>query len=196
MKENLCEIVCIIDRSGSMARIKDDAIGGFNAFIQGQREVPGDAIVTYVQFDHDYEVVFAAKPLQQVGPIDGKIYVPRGQTALLDAIGRTISEVGARLSTMAETDRPGKVIVVILTDGHENFSREMTLSRVREMIQHQQDKYGWKFVFLGAEPSVFSDAAAMGIDLRGVSQFDKTSGGIQNAYAYAGGQTTDYRKEK
>jgi hypothetical protein len=116
MKEGLSEIVCIIDRSGSMGSIRDDAIGGFNTFLAEQKKLPGEATLTYIQFDTEYEVVHENAPLNDVPPIDETVYVPRGSTALLDAVGRTIDATGKRLANMPEEHRPETVIVAILEE--------------------------------------------------------------------------------
>lgn len=188
------EIVCIIDRSGSMNKIKNDAIGGFNTFLQEQKEVPGEATMTYVQFDDRYEVVFENKDIQKVEPIDDKIYVPRGWTRLNDAIGRTVVTVGERLSKMDENDRPKKVIVCILTDGEENDSREYTdTSKIKEMIKHQKEKYNWEFIYLGADQDAFKEGAKYGIDLKDIQNFDRTARGIKMAYGHMSHSTTQYR---
>lgn len=153
-------IVVILDRSGSMQSVKADTEGGLRAFLDTQHEAPGDTTVSLYQFDHLYETAYENKPLADVPAFT---LVPRGSTALLDAVGRTINAVGAQLATQPESDRPGEVIVVILTDGEENASREFGLSDVKELINTQQGTYGWKFVFLGANQDAFAAAGGMGI---------------------------------
>ena len=148
MKQGLSEIICIIDRSGSMGIIKNDAIGGFNTFLEEQKKLPGEATLTYIQFDTEYEVVHENKPLKDVQPINGSIYIPRGRTALLDAVGKTIDATGRRLANTPEENRPEKIIVAILTDGEENASHQYNLSKIKEMIKHQKEKYSWEFIFL------------------------------------------------
>jgi uncharacterized protein YegL len=145
--QNLTEIVCVVDRSGSMHAIRDDAIGGFNSFLKGQQALDKPCKLTYVQFDDEYEIIHSAVPLVEVPPLTPATYVPHGATALLDAIGRTINDVGARLSVIPEGDRPGKVIFLILTDGHENASKEFSASSIEKMITHQREVYKWEFVF-------------------------------------------------
>lgn len=193
MKKGLSEIVCIIDRSGSMETIKDDAIGGFNTFVEEQKKYPGEATMTYVQFDNEYEVVFEGKPLQGVQPIDSSTFVPRGSTALLDAVGRTINSIGARLASTSEDQRPESVIVVILTDGQENSSREMTRSMIKEMITHQQEKYGWQFIYLAANQDAFAEADQLGIPQVNAQNFAPTGDGVRSAYNIASSTTTSYR---
>ena len=189
------EIVCVIDRSGSMASISQDAIGGFNTFLAEQKKVPGEATLTYVQFDTDYEVVHENKPLNDVPDIDSKTYVPRGATALLDAIGKTIESVGKRLSGLAESLRPDKVIFVILTDGEENSSHEYSKAKIKEMITHQKDVYQWEFIFLAANQDAFAEGVKLGIDIKDTSNFAATGKGVRQAYGIATASAAAYRSE-
>jgi len=189
------EIVCVIDRSGSMASISQDAIGGFNTFLAEQKKVPGEATLTYVQFDTDYEVVHENKPLNDVPDIDSKTYVPRGATALLDAIGKTIESVGKRLSGLAESLRPDKVIFVILTDGEENSSHEYSKAKIKEMITHQKDVYQWGFIFLAANQDAFAEGVKLGIDIKDTSNFAATGKGVRQAYGAATASAMAYRSE-
>ena len=157
-KKDHAELVCIIDRSGSMEAIRSDVIGGFNTFIESQRQVPGTASVTLVLFDNQYEVAYQNVDLKSVENLTDKTFVPRGTTALLDAVGRTINEVGARLAKTDEHDRPEKVMVCILTDGMENASKEFSRTKIHEMITHQRDNYQWEFSFLAANQDAFAEA--------------------------------------
>jgi len=169
MRNDLTDITMVIDRSGSMRSCRGDAEGGINHFIDEQKAAPGEANLTMVQFDSVVEVVHSGKPIKDVPPYSLK---PRNMTALLDAVGRAINETGKRLSDMAEADRPGFVVFLIVTDGAENSSKGFTLPQIQEMIKLQQDTYNWKFVFLGADAASFSQAGAMGI-CRGTSaQYD------------------------
>lgn len=157
---DLRHIAIVLDRSGSMQSVKSDTEGGLRAFLAAQSDAPGETTVSLYQFDTEYEPVYENKPLAEVPDY---VLVPRGGTALLDAVGRTISGVGAQLAAQPEGDRPAEVIVVILTDGEENQSREFGLAAVKKMITEQQDTYGWKFVFLGADQDAFAAAGGMGI---------------------------------
>lgn len=157
---NARHIAVILDRSGSMQSVKTDTEGGLAAFLEAQHEAPGETTVSLYQFDDKYEAVYENKPLADVPPF---MLRPRGATALLDAVGRTINTLGEQLAAMDEDARPGEVIVVILTDGHENASREYTKTAVKKLITQQQDAYGWKFVFLGADQDAFAAGASMGI---------------------------------
>ena len=150
MNQNLTEIACVIDRSGSMESMKAEAIMGFNAFLQEQKAAPGDVRFTLVLFDNEYLKVVDHKPLQSVQPLTDKTFEPRGTTALLDAMGRTIDEIGARLSKTPEHDRPSKVIIACMTDGAENASKHYSNDKLAKMIEHQRTVYNWEFIFLGA----------------------------------------------
>jgi uncharacterized protein YegL len=153
-------VVVILDRSGSMQRVKTDTEGGLKAFLDAQTEAPGHTTVSLYQFDDQYDVVYESKPLADVPPYR---LLPRGATALFDAIGRTVAAVGEQLAALPEDNRPAEVIVVILTDGQENASREYTRAAVKGAITRQQEKFGWKFVFLGADQDAFAVSGAMGI---------------------------------
>jgi hypothetical protein len=181
---NLTEIVAILDRSGSMHSLKSDTIGGFNNFIAEQKKTAGKAILTRVQFDNQYQVDFEGKDINEVEDLNDKTYVPRGSTALLDAVGRTINVVGARLSSLPEEKRPGQVIFLIITDGHENASREFSASKVKEMVKHQSDVYKWSFVFLGGGDidSQKEQGASIGISSNNVYGYSATSVGTRALY--------------
>lgn len=163
MNPNLTEIAYILDRSGSMAPMTEAAITGFNAFLQQQLDEPGDANLTLLLFDNEFLHPNQRTPLQEVRPLDATVYVPRGRTSLLDAIGQTIDELGKTLAKESEKKRPGKVIVVIYTDGYENSSTRYSLGKINEMITHQREKYGWEFMFLAANQDAIATAAQMGI---------------------------------
>lgn len=171
MRNDLTEIALVVDRSGSMVGCRDDAEGGINQFIEDQKKAAGDANLTLVQFDTIYEFVHDGVPIQQVEPYT---LTPRGGTALLDAVGRAINEVGERLSKMNEEDRPGCVVFVIVTDGHENASQEFKLDQVREAITRQREQYNWQFTFLGADDSAFSTGQSMGFAAGTVAKYDTT----------------------
>ena len=190
--QNLTEIICILDRSGSMASSANDAIGGFNTFLQDQKKQPGHALMTLCQFDTEYELVHSGKDIQVMPELTSETFKPRGGTALLDAIGRTLNEVGIRLSNTPEDKRPSKVLVVILTDGEENASREFTHPRIREMVKHQTEKYGWQFIYLGANQDAFTVGSSLGM-LRGMT-FNYSAAHTDRAYASVSSMATSYRK--
>jgi Mg-chelatase subunit ChlD len=141
-KENLTQITIVLDRSGSMASVREATISGFNEFVDGQKAVPGEARLTLILFDtkNAYEVVFD-RALRDVPKLTAETYNPRGGTPLHDALGRAISEVGAKLSKMPEQERPGKVVVVTMTDGLENASQTYTAAQIAGMIKHQREAY-------------------------------------------------------
>ena len=168
MRPELTDITLVVDRSGSMQQRRADAQGGVNAFIQKQAQEPGKALLTLVQFDTEYEIVHSGVPIQKVPEYTLE---PRGSTALLDAVGQAINETGSRIAAMDEAERPGLVIFVITTDGLENSSREFTRAQIKEMIQHQQEKYHWHFTFLGANQDAFAEAGDMGMRRSAVANY-------------------------
>ena len=163
MKKNLTELVFILDRSGSMAGLEGDTIGGFNAMIEKQKREPGEAYVSTVLFDNVSEVVHDRVDIQKIEPMTDRDYYVRGCTALLDAVGKAIHHIGNVHKYAREEDRPEKTLFVITTDGMENASREYTYERVRKMIEHEKEKYGWEFIFLGANIDATKEAARFGI---------------------------------
>lgn len=185
MRENLTEMVFVLDRSGSMSGLAADTIGGFNELIEKQKKIEGDAYVTTVLFDHEYEVLHDHVALKEVAPLTDKEYFARGSTALLDAVGRTINAVGVRLAATPEEERPEHVVFVITTDGMENASREYTAKQVREMVEHQQQKYSWQFVFLGANMDAVSEARNLGISAKYAADFTPSHSGVRKMYSMA-----------
>ena len=175
MNKDLTEIAYILDRSGSMSDMVEPAIAGFNRFLREQQEAPGEARLTLVLFDDEYLAPHRSTPIHEVPPLDTETYVPRSMTALLDAIGRTIVELGKRLRQPADSNGPparhspegdggGQVIVAIFTDGLENASTDFDLQKISSMIKHQQENYKWTFLFLGANQDAIASAIRMGID--------------------------------
>lgn len=163
MKNHYSEIAFVLDRSGSMESCREAAIEGFNSFLLEQQQTEGLAKLTLVLFDDEYLVPINGIPVAEILPLNSESYVPRGSTALLDAIGRTIDELGARLAALPEQDRPGQVIVAILTDGMENSSQDYTWQRIARVIKHQTEQYRWTFLFLGANQDAIATAAQMNI---------------------------------
>ena len=156
------EMVFILDRSGSMGGLEADTIGGFNGMIESQKAEPGAAVVTTVLFDDRTDVIANRVPLNQVAPLTSREYFVRGCTALLDAVGNTIRRVN-HAQKASPWGRPDKTIFVITTDGMENASRRYSARRVKEMIQRQKEKYGWEFLFLGANIDAVETAGHLGI---------------------------------
>lgn len=163
MKKNLTELVFILDRSGSMAGLEKDTIGGYNAMLEKQRNIPGDCVITTVLFDNCYELLHDRIDIRAVRPITEKEYFVGGCTALLDAIGKTIHKIAAAQKNTAEDYRAEKVMFVIITDGAENSSREYSSDRVKAMIEKEKTRYGWEFVFLGANIDAVETAGRFGI---------------------------------
>ncbi len=164
MNKHLTEIVFILDRSGSMAGLEQDTIGGFNAMIEKQKKEPGEAVISTVLFDNCCEVLHDRVSLAHIRPMTGNDYYVRGCTALLDAIGRAIHHIGNVHKYAREEDRPAKTLFVITTDGMENASHQFNYHRVKEMIRRQKEKYGWEFLFLGANIDAAKEAARFGIE--------------------------------
>lgn len=177
-KANLVEIIVVLDRSGSMSTVRNDTIGGFNTFVNDQKsQAKGEVKLTLVQFDDQYEVNYNGRSIQEVPSLTEATYIPRGMTALLDAVGKTINTVGDRLAKTPEAERPSLVIFVTLTDGQENSSKEFKLDQIKSLIEHQTTKYNWQFVFLGADQNAFQ-AASMGFT-------------ASNTYNYSNAKTAD-----
>jgi uncharacterized protein YegL len=162
-KENLTEIIVVMDKSGSMDSIKGDAMGAFNTFLEEQQKLPGDAAFTLTLFDTAYDLVHTRKPIKDVPKLSENTYVPGGMTALLDAVGRTIDEVGRRLNDTPEEERPSRVVMAIITDGQENSSHEYKRQQVFDKIKTQKDAYQWEFVFLAAGQEAFKEAEGLGL---------------------------------
>lgn len=163
MKKNLTELVFILDRSGSMAGLEDDTIGGFNAMIEKQKAEPGQAYVSTVLFDNERDVIHDRVDIQNIQPMTRKEYYVRGCTALLDAVGKAIQHIGNVHKYAREEDRPEKTLFVITTDGMENASREYSYDGLKKLIERQKEKYGWEFIFLGANIDAAREAARFGI---------------------------------
>ena len=163
MKEGLTEIVFILDESGSMSGLEADTIGGYNSFIEKQKKESGEALVSTVLFANDSKVVHDRVDLKKVEPMNNQQYSPGGCTALLDAIGGAIHHIGNIHKYARPEDVPAKTIFVITTDGQENSSQEYSYKNIKMMIERQQEKYGWEFLFLGANIDVISEASKLGI---------------------------------
>ncbi len=163
MSNRLTEIVYILDRSGSMAGLEQDTIGGFNTMMNKQKKTHEKAYVSTILFDHESEVLFDRVPIEEVKDITDKEYYVRGCTALLDAIGGAIHHMANVHKYARKDDRPNKTIFVITTDGEENASKVYTYQKVKHMIEHQKEKYGWEFIFVGANIDASKEAQRIGI---------------------------------
>ncbi len=183
MRQNLTEIVFILDRSGSMAGLEKDTIGGFNAMMEKQKKEPGEALISTVLFDNNTQVIHDRVPLEQMEPLTEKEYFVRGSTALLDAVGGAIHHIGNVHKYAREEDRPEKTLFVITTDGMENASHLYSYDRVKAMIQRQQEKYGWEFLFLGANIDAAEEAGRFGIRPECAADYRADSQGTEVIYA-------------
>lgn len=177
------EILFILDRSGSMEAMRHAAIDGFNRFLADQQAAPDSARLSLLLFDDRLELPLESVPLAEILPINEDGFVPRGSTALLDAVGTGIDELGRRLAAMPEAQRPTSICVAILTDGEENSSRRYTWAQVADRIAHQQEKYGWEFFFLGAGPDAIASAAKLHIHQRNSADYLADAAGLGSAKA-------------
>lgn len=193
MKKDLTEIVFILDRSGSMYGLEKDTIGGYNAFLESQKKLAGKAHMTTVLFDDQYELLYSGRDIQEVKALTGREYFTRGSTALLDAIGKTITDVGQRLKGTPEDQRPSKVLFMITTDGYENASRKYTYKAINDMITMQREKYNWAFIFMGANIDAAQEAVNLGIDPQNARRFDGSAQDVQVLYAAADDVISSYR---
>lgn len=159
----MTELVFILDRSGSMAGLEKDTIGGFNSLIEKQRKEPGNAVVSTILFDNESEVIHDRLPLESIPPMTDNEYYVRGCTALLDAVGGAIHHIGNVHKYARREDVPDQTLFVITTDGMENASRRYDYDRVRKMILRQKEEYGWEFLFLGANIDAVAEAGRFGI---------------------------------
>ena len=182
MKKDLAELVFILDRSGSMAGLEKDTIGGFNAMIEKQRKEPGQALISTVLFDNESDVIHDRVPLDNLPALTEKEYYVRGCTALLDAVGGAIHHIGNVHKYAREEDWPEKTLFVITTDGMENASRRYTYDKVKAMIERQREKYGWEFLFLGANIDAAREAARFGIRADRAADYHADSVGTEAVY--------------
>ena len=176
------ELVFILDRSGSMAGLESDTIGGFNAMVEKQKREPGEALVTTVLFDSTWEILHDRLPLEKVPPMTAKDYSVGGCTALLDAVGGTVRHIARIHKYARREDVPDRTLVVITTDGRENASRTYTYDRVQKLIRHEQEKYGWEFLFLGANIDAAREAARFGIRSDCAADYHADSIGTEAVY--------------
>jgi hypothetical protein len=194
-------IAALMDRSGSMHAVRDDAEGALRAFVADQREVPGRCTIRLAEFDNEYATVYGSTPIADVPDY---VLRPRGMTSLLDAIGKLVTDFGAELAAMPQERRPGRVIVVIQTDGHENNSKEWTLDTVRTLITEQREKYAWEFLFLGAGEDAIDVATGLGVAPGSALAYRASGTGHQAAMAsmstyvrrYRAGEDTAFTAEE
>jgi len=188
------EILCIVDRSGSMSSIADDAIGGFNTFLESQKTADKNGLLTLVLFDHEFTPVYRSIPLEKAPALDRTTFVPRGMTALYDAVGRTLSIARSDLLARPADRRPSGVTVAILTDGMENYSQEFTGPMIASLIEDVRKEHGWEFVFLAANQDAMLAAQTMNIPAADARAFEATSQGIHQAYASMDAMVAEKRR--
>jgi uncharacterized protein YegL len=194
MKKDYTKIVFVVDRSGSMSNIADDIIGGYNKFISDQKALKhGTCDVSFYQFDTLYEAVYENTPIDFVKELDNKTFVPRGGTALLDAVGTAIKNVGNQLANLQESERPEKVLVVIITDGEENSSHTYTWDQIKKSVEHQNKVYNWQFTYIGANQDAWSVGANLGIANDASLTYAANSKGSANMFAALSENTANYR---
>lgn len=180
---NKTSITIILDKSGSMSSCIQDTIGGYSTFLEEQQKLPGECDISLIQFSNETIFTYKSIDIKDAPKLSLENYRPSGGTALLDAVGKAISEKGKELSELSEDQRPGKVIMVIITDGEENASKAYTYEKIKEMIEHQTQKYNWIFTFLGANLDATSTAASIGIASGSSLDFSSTTkGGSMRAF--------------
>jgi hypothetical protein len=191
-------ITVILDKSGSMSNVRGDTIGGYNTFVQTQKELPGTCDISLIQFSNSSEFTYKSKNIRELTEgVNASQYVPQGNTALLDAIGKAVIEKGKELADLPEDQRPGKVLFVIITDGQENASVEFNGPQIKQMIEHQQQAYQWDFTFLGANIDTFATADSLGISNDKALSFSTTkAGGAVRAFAAVSNYTKGTRGSK
>jgi hypothetical protein len=188
---NLTRLVFLLDRSGSMQSIKSDVIGGFDAFLAEQRAGEGLCTVTLAQFDHEYEVVYRGIALGQVPPL---ALWPRGRTALLDSMGKLITDTAAEINALAEDDKPGTVIVAIMTDGMENASREWRRPDIKAIVEQQTNDNGWEFLYMGTDQDAVEVGKGLGV--KDGQAITYARGKSREAMLAASGNVRGYRNAK
>ena len=193
--KNATEILMILDKSSSMDGLRESTIKSINGFIKEQQSVEGECKFTLVVFNERHSTVIERIDMENVKPLTPKSYKPNGITALLDAIGYSVSALGETLKSIKEDDRPDKVLVVIMTDGQENSSHNFRSDEIKKVIQTQENEFNWKFIFLGANQDSFATAENLGLSnvQDNAMNFDASDKGIQRAYICTSNLATSYR---
>jgi uncharacterized protein YegL len=193
MRKNYCEIIMILDASGSMCSLSNETIINYNNFILEQKKLSGDCDITLVTFNHEHKTVYDKVPLKNVKDLTNSDYKPDGYTALLDTLGYVIDNVGKRLSSTTEDQRPSKVVVVIITDGQENSSVNYNNSQIADKIKLQTDTYKWEFIYLGANQDSFANAGKLNIPTFNTQNFTADVKGLKSAYFSTNSYLNDIR---
>ena len=193
MRKDLAYVAVVLDRSGSMESVKQATINGFNEFLNAQKKIPGECRLLLAQFDDQYEVVLD-EPLAKVPELNDSTFQPRSMTALFDAMGKTIIDLGRKLEAMQDADRPDRVLLVTITDGMENSSKEFTQANVKALIEQQTKKYQWDFVFIGANQDAVLTAKGFGIRADAALSYNANPVSVMAMSASLGNYTTDTRR--
>lgn len=196
MKENFTSINVILDESGSMWDLKEDTIGGFNQFLEEQRKISGEVVLTLCKFNTDHTLVYNVVRLEDIKNLEDSSYVPNGGTALLDALGFTIDSVGKKLSDMSEAERPSKVLFLIITDGEDNSSKTFSIEDIRNKVKHQQDVYSWEFVFMGANLDAITVGSSIGILNSNTVSYNTTPEEIRTLYGNISRSVESFRSNE
>jgi len=191
--QNYTDISFVLDRSGSMSSIKNDVIGGFNEFLKKQKKLKDRALFSLFQFDHEYEVVYTGADIQTANELDDSTFVPRGMTSLLDAIGRTIESTEDRIRLLAESDKPKKVMIIVMTDGYENNSKEFDAKHIFKLITDKKENNKWEFIFLGANQDAITTASQYGISAKSSLTYNANAIGTMNLYSAVNTVVASYR---
>jgi uncharacterized protein YegL len=194
MRKDLTEIAIILDRSGSMFSIREDTIGGFNTFIKDQKKISGSANITLTSFNHEVERVRNCEDIKEIKEITLEDYIPAGFTALYDGIGTTLDDLKANIDKRNEDDKPEKVVVVIITDGMENASKEYNQKQIKEKIESLQKDNDWEFIYLGANQDAFEAGGELGIPKYGTAKWKSTSDGSKTLYSNFSDTIKRYRQ--
>ena len=194
MKKDYTDITFVLDRSGSMSSVWDDVIGGLKTFLQENKKVPGEVKFSLVVFDSvSIDTVIDHSDLRSIENINLHEYKPRGGTPLYDALGKTINDLGRRLSKIQENDRPDKVLFVVMTDGYENASREFRSTTINNMVTHQTDKYNWDFVYLGANQNAILAGSTIGFSPGNSISYSSTPTGTLKSFDTLSSLSANYR---
>lgn len=185
-------IICVLDRSGSMASIINDSIGGFNSFLREQKQLPDEATITVALFDDQYELLYDSVDIKKAEELTSAVWIPRGMTALYDAIGKTINTEVGKINKMSVENRPTKVLVIIVTDGEENTSREYKLEQIKNLIK-QREEMKWNFIYLAANQDAFSVGSSFGVSAGNTFTYTADSHGVSNMSKKMSKSAVSYR---